>query len=438
MEQFTEHSFPRAILHFDGDSFFASVEQAMNYRLRGLPVVTGAERGAATALSIEAKRLGLNRGMSMKDILAKCPQVIVVSSDYTAYSLYARRMYAIVRRYTPVVEEYSIDECFADITGLRPFYNLRYEEIAQMIKRDLETSLGITFGVGLGSSKVMAKIGSKFRKPAGFTTIPARDIPQFLKNIPVGNLWGIGFAMALKLQNLGIVTALDFAQKNEGWLRDNHMAKPYREIWFELRGGCVRELSTEHRASDDIGSIIKTRTFAPPNSDRAFVLSQLSKNIERACRKARGHKVKTGAVGVMLKTQEFLYRNVEVTLPIPTNDPAYILQHVQKYFDRMFVPNVLYRATGISLRSIVGEKGATFDLFGETEKTEESSKLLEAVDSLNKRYGKETIGLALSLKAVNHQEPDRARNVGRRTSFVHLPIEQRKKTIDLPFLGKAK
>ena len=436
MERFTDRSFPKAILHFDGDSFFASVEQAMNYKLRGKPIVTGAERGAATALSIEAKRLGLNRGMTMKDIRAKCPEVIVVSSDYTAYSVYARRMYAIVRRYTSLVEEYSIDECFADISALRPAYGMCYEEIALMIKNDLERSLGITFGVGLGPSKVVAKIGSKFRKPGGFTPIPACEVQSFLKDIPVGNLWGVGMAQMLKLQNLGIVTALDFAQKDEGWLRDNHIAKPYREIWYELRGGCARDVGLE--SPRRIGSIIKTRTFSPPSRERAFVLAQLSKNIERACFKARSHGVKTGVVGLMLKTQDFLYRNVEVLLPIPTHDPAYILRHVQEHFERMFVPNILYRATGISLRGIIEEKMATLDLFGETLKTDENSKLLEAVDRLNKRYGKETVLLAQSLKAVNHHDPDRQHNLARRAAYVRLPVEQRKKTIDLPFLGTVK
>src|SRR4051812_2148322 len=110
-------SFPRAIVHFDGDSFFASVEQLMNHELRGKPVVTGGERGAATSLSYEAKRMGANRGMSLQEIKKLCPDVVVVSSDYLSYSIYARRMYSIVRSFTPDVEEYSIDECFADITG---------------------------------------------------------------------------------------------------------------------------------------------------------------------------------------------------------------------------------------------------------------------------------------------------------------------------------
>ncbi len=426
----------RAILHFDGDSFFASVEQAMNWRLRGKPIVTGAERGAATALSIEAKRLGLSRGMSMKEIRAQCPEVIVVKSDYTSYSVYARRMYAIVRRYTPLVEEYSIDECFADITGMEKMYGMSYAHIAQMIKNELESCLGITFGVGLGPSKVVAKIGSKYRKPGGFTHIPVEVIPEFLREMPVRVLWGIGSAMALQLQAGGVVTALDFAQKSEAWLCDHHIAKPYREIWFELNGGFTKQLHILSNGS--IGSIIKTRTFAPPSSERAFVLSQLSKNIESACRHARGRGVRTGEVSVMLKTQDFLYRNHDVPLEVATNDPISVLCAVEPYFKKMFVPNILYRATGISLRKIVGESVATLDLFGQTDKVNEREVMLDAIDTLNKRYGRETISLASSLKALKHQEPDRQKKNSRRTSFVHYSLEQRKKTIDLPYLGKAR
>src|SRR6266481_9977 len=160
--------FPRAIVHFDGDSFFASVEQLMNHALRGKPVVTGGERGAATSLSYEAKRMGAHRGMSMQEIKKRCPAVIIVPSDYTSYSIYARRMYTIVRSFTPEVEEYSIDECFADITGLHVKYGMPYEQITKMIQEKLQADLGLSFSAGLGPNKCLAKAASKFRKPAGF------------------------------------------------------------------------------------------------------------------------------------------------------------------------------------------------------------------------------------------------------------------------------
>jgi len=108
--------YPRAILHVDGDAFFASCEVARNPALKGKPVVTGQERGIASALTYEAKALGVVRGMSIREIRKRYPSVVVLPSDYATYSLYSRRMYSIVRRYSPCVDEYSIDECFADLT----------------------------------------------------------------------------------------------------------------------------------------------------------------------------------------------------------------------------------------------------------------------------------------------------------------------------------
>ena len=96
-----------------GDAFFASCETAMNPRLRGKPVVTGKERGIVSSLSYEAKAAGVKRGMIISDVHKVCPEAVILASDYETYSLFSKRMNAIVRRYTPDVEEYSIDECFA-------------------------------------------------------------------------------------------------------------------------------------------------------------------------------------------------------------------------------------------------------------------------------------------------------------------------------------
>ena len=111
-------SLPRAILHIDGDSFFASCEVAKNPSLRGKPVITGKERGIVSACTYEAKARGVKRGVSLREALKMCPDAIILPSDYETYSIFSHRMYEIVRRYTPAVEEYSIDECFADLTGV--------------------------------------------------------------------------------------------------------------------------------------------------------------------------------------------------------------------------------------------------------------------------------------------------------------------------------
>ena len=166
----------RAIAHIDGDAFFASVEQAMDPRLRGRPVVTGKERGIASSMSYEAKARGVTRGMPLFDIRRLCPECVIVPSDYETYSLFSVRMFDIVRRYTADVEEYSIDECFADLTGLRRSLKMGYREMAERIKADLDTELGMTFSVGLAPTKVLAKMASKWKKPSGLTVISSRHI----------------------------------------------------------------------------------------------------------------------------------------------------------------------------------------------------------------------------------------------------------------------
>ncbi len=146
--------FPRAILHIDGDAFFASCEQANNPALRGKPVITGKERGIVASMSYEAKAKGVKPAMRLFEVKKLCPDAILLPSDYETYSLLSKRLFSIVRRYTPEVEEYGIDECFADLTGLRRALRMNYIDIARRIKSDLDTELGFTFSVGLAPNKV--------------------------------------------------------------------------------------------------------------------------------------------------------------------------------------------------------------------------------------------------------------------------------------------
>jgi DNA polymerase-4/DNA polymerase V len=177
----TIHSWPRAILHLDADAFFASCEQAVHPELRGKPVVAGRERGIVAAASYEAKARGVKTGMSLMDVKKVCPEAIIVPSDYETYSLYSLRMFEILRRFSPDVEEYSIDEAFVDLTGLRRSFHGPYGMIAKKMQETIEKELGITVSAGVSLSKVLAKIGSKYNKPHGLTIMPGRDIHIYLR-----------------------------------------------------------------------------------------------------------------------------------------------------------------------------------------------------------------------------------------------------------------
>ena len=395
------YNFPRAIIHIDGDSFFAAVEVAKNPALRGKPVITGKERGIVSACTYEAKARGVKRGVKLSDALKACPDAIILPSDYETYSIFSERMYEIVRRYTPQVEEYSIDECFADLTGMRRVNKMNYRDMAHSIKQELFVELGITFSVGLSCTKVLAKIGSKYRKPDGLTTIPLNDAPKFLAKTPAGNVWGIGPNTAAYLEKHGVKTALDFAQKDEAWVRAT-VSKPIVEIWQELNGTIAYELTTEKKESYQ--SISKTKTFTPPSRDEAFIFSQLSKNVENACIKARRWSLATPHIFFFLKTQDFKYKGFEIKLPHPTNVPQDILREVAKFFPQVFKKGEKYRASGITLAKLARSGFEQLDLFGKVQETEVTRQVFESVDAISQRYGKHAVFLGSSFAAMTQPQ----------------------------------
>src|SRR5512135_266914 len=134
----TIRSWPRAILHVDADAFFASCEQALHPELKGRPVITGKERGIVAAASYEAKARGVTRAMRLFEVKKVCPEAVILPSDYESYSLFAMRMFEILRRFSPDVEEYSIDEAFADLTGLRRTWHGPYGLIAEKIQKTIQ------------------------------------------------------------------------------------------------------------------------------------------------------------------------------------------------------------------------------------------------------------------------------------------------------------
>lgn len=427
-------SYPHAILHIDGDSFFASCEVAQDPALRGKPVITGKERGIVSSMTYEARALGVRRAMPLHEIKQKFPQVIILPSDYETYSLFSNRMYAIVRRYTPVVEEYSIDECFADLTGLRRNHHMRYEEIAAAIKRDLERELGMTFSMGLSATKVLAKVGSKWNKPAGLTPIPISEARKFLEKTRAISVWGIGSNTAAYLEKFGIYTALDFARRDEAWVR-RYATKPIVEIWQELNGYLVYEVDAKGRESYQ--SISKTRTFTPPSRDRSLVFSQLSKNIENACLKARRWELVSDRIVFFLKTQEFKYHSCEVRLSHASAVPQDILQAVQKYFPDVYRTRTLYRATGIALLNLHENTKVQLDLFGGALKTEGLRRVFKSVDEICEKYGKHTVFLASSFGAIERaaHQSERGDTPGRVTNL--FPGENRRQRLSIPMLGEV-
>lgn len=401
----------------------------MNPKLKGLPVVTGKERGIASSMSYEAKAMGVTRGMRLSEIKKVCPRAVILPSDYETYSLFSVRMFEIVRRYTPDVEEYSIDECFADLTGLQRPLRMSYERIAGRIKQNLDNELGMTFSVGLAPTKVMAKAASKWKKPSGLTVIPGCNIHLYLEKIPVEKIWGIGPATAAYLNKHGIATALDFARKEKEWIL-SHVTKPHYEIWQELRGQTVYPVTAEKK--NDYKSISKTKTFTPASDDGDFVFSQLSKNIENACIKARRHQLSCKKFSFFLKTQDFRYSAAQIMLDRPTSVPHEVIELAKDYFRSVFKPKTLYRATGIILMDLSHEQPGQLDLFQKAAKAGKFLKIFESVDAIDERFGKHTVFLGSSMQAVTGRQHEGNRGGEAKRKLNLFRGETARKRLGLP------
>ena len=427
---------------------------AKNPALRGKCVVTGKERGIASSMSYEAKARGVTRAMRLSEIRKLIPEVIILPSDYETYSLYSQRMYEIVRRYTEDIEEYSIDECFADLTGMRRPNKMSYEQMAMKVKHELDGELGMTFSVGLSVNKVMAKVASKWRKPSGLTIIPGYNMHLYLAKLPVEKVWGIGPQTSAYIQKLlgsarvgsargraESVTALEFATRDPEWVKA-HFSKPFQEIHRELNGSFVYPLVVGEK--HDYASISKTRTFTPPSKDREFVFAQLSKNIENACIKLRRHGLFTKRFAFFLKTQEFRYAGLEIKLSQAISVPQEIVRNVRERFAEVWRDGGLYRATGIVLMDLSNKNASTMDLFGDSLKVEKVQAVLSAVDAVDAKFGKHTVFLGSSFRAIKepaHQDGgfghnDRGEASERRKNL--LKGENARQRLGLPFLGMVR
>jgi DNA polymerase-4/DNA polymerase V len=329
----------------DGDAIFASVVQAAHPEFKGRPIATGSERGVAIAVSYEAKRLGVKRCMPAWEIKKICPECVMVHSEFKLYHLFSKRMFDILRTFSPIIEEYSIDEAFVDISDLPRLLKTDYHDIGERIKKKIEESLGITVSVGISSTKSLAKIGSNYRKPSGLVVIDSSNVNDVLKSLPVQEVWGIGYRITSRLQELNVHTAFDYISHTEAFIK-KHFSKPYIEIWRELQGIMQYKINTE--AHTEYKSMSKISTFQP-TTDREVIWARLMERVEDAFEKARRYNYTVGRIGLVLKTQDFTFQGIELKVPEKLSYPYLIKDQLRAAFLRVYKPNTLYRATMCNL-----------------------------------------------------------------------------------------
>ena len=331
------------------------------------------------------------------------------------------------------MEEYSIDEAFVDLTGLRRSFHGPYESIAEKMRQTIKQELGITVSAGVSLSKVLAKIGSKHKKPDGLTMIPGREIHLYLEKLPVGKVWGIGPNTAAFLNKHGIMTALQFARKDERFI-EQHLSKPYREIWHELNGRSVYPVVTETK--NDLPVHQQGKDLHPAVPGRGLRLRPgLEEPRERLHQgpalQARGHAAGPVPPEAGLHEQR-RGDQAEPAHRLSRGDVRAAAQRLRRGLSSRGTP---YRQTGVVLGGLVAEAGTQYSLFEDTAKIEKMARIYECVDELSRKYGKHALqhGASLPAKLQAQHEGERGDVPVRKDNL--FKGENKRQRLGLPVLN---
>src|SRR5580765_1012537 len=212
---------PRRILHIDMDAFYASVEQRDRPELRGRPVAVGGSpesRGVVAAASYEARAFGVRSAIPMSQAVRLCPELTILSPDFSKYRAVSSQVLALYREVTPLVEPLSLDEAYLDVTE-NAWAEPLGMEVAKRLKTAIRDATQLTASAGVAPNKFLAKIASGWKKPDGLTVISPERVEAFLQQLPVDALWGVGPVTAQKLRAHGIARLTDVRQIDSASLR---------------------------------------------------------------------------------------------------------------------------------------------------------------------------------------------------------------------------
>ena len=386
----------RVIFHIDVNSAFLSWSAVKRLKedpgaldLRTVPSAVGGDvktrHGVITAKSIPAKRFGVKTGEPVMTALRKCPELILVPSDFKTYREYSRAFIEILKTYSPVLEQVSIDEAFLDMTGL---LDGRPEATAKQIRDEIRTKLSFTVNVGISSNKLLAKMASDFEKPDKTHTLWPSEVPEKMWPLPVGQLFGCGGATAERLAGFGIRTIGDAAGTDPKILKSILGDRAGAYILRSANGISTSPVHTEHA---DAKSYSNERTMSEDITELNYeqkapeILSGLSESVSRRMKR---DGVKAQTVGVIVKTGEFRRHTRQMTLARPTNDEAVLLSTSEELMHALlFGPGGLFaegqvlRLVGVSAANLTAgtyEQMSLFDWAAEREAAEAERAAAEA------------------------------------------------------------
>lgn len=383
----------REILLADMNSFFASVHQVMDPKLQGKPVIVIGDpeqrRGIVLSASYEAKAKGIKTGMVLWEARQLCPHGFFIKSQYRHYVDFSSRFLRIMRDFTPLVEVFSIDEAFLDVTGSQKLFGAPVA-IASQLKQRIRQEVGLTCSVGVAPNKLLAKMAADLQKPDGLTVIGRQDVPAVIWPLPVRDLFGVGPRYEQRLRRLNIFTIGDLARFPVDILK-RKFGVIGEVLWLSANG--ADSSLVEPESLDRVKSMGHQVTLPRDcKGDRLkAVILELSDLVAYRVR-SEGYIGKT--VVLCLKDPDFRWLSRMQTIPEYTDLGAEIATAALSILAEHWFPDWPVRMAGVTLANLIHRRIEQPALFGQREKLK---RIEQACDLVRNRFGKRTICRAASL-----------------------------------------
>jgi len=381
----------RVILHLDMNAFYCSVHEAEEpERYAGKPIAVAGSveerRGVIVTSSYAARHKGVRTGMTVRQGLKACPELIVIRPDFNLYRKYSRGFLGIARQYTPLVEVVSIDECYLDVTGSGRFGTPL--AIAQEIQRRIRTEWSLPCSIGIGPNKLLAKMASDMKKPNGITVLRIRDVPALLWHRPCDALHGVGRKTAAKLARMNIRTIGELAACDERVLIRRFGAYG---AWMKAAANGIdtAEVRSDRGPNKSIGHTTTLPRDVTDHEEASHVFLNLA---DQTARRLRRQHLIAGTVQITIRTHDMRTYTRAETLDRPTDDAGEIHRAACRLFARHHRPGEPVRLLGITLANLSPrrETAVQLDLF-DFERQPKREALIRTMDELRDKFGEEAV-----------------------------------------------
>ncbi len=384
----------RKILHVDVNSAFLSwtavemLKSGETVDIRTIPAIIGGDeekrKGIVLAKSIPAKEYGIKTAEPIYFAKQKCPNLQIYPSNFKIYRKYSNAMYQILQEYTDIIERFSIDECFLDITQYIPSGQTDLQ-IASQISKRIKQELGFTVNIGVAPNKILAKMASDFTKPDKIHTLYREEIQAKMWPMPVSELFMVGKKSLPKLERIGIQTIGDLAK-----YRKEDLVKQFGKfgklIW-EYANGIDDTLVN---AEPEMPKCIGNSATLPEDLSNLFKIEEVLLALtEQTTYRLRKHHLLASTVGVQIKTKEFKTYSHQKTLLTPTDSTKIIYQMAKKILEELYKGEEI-RLIGVRVDHLKNPDNLQLSLF-DTPRNEKQKKLDATIDRLKDKFGYNTI-----------------------------------------------